>query len=430
LPSGTSHELCLFGFATYVAKYKPNASKELTALLDLKATTETKDKSNCRASEMAQSLLEQGEGISEVAESIRNKLAKGEVRPNDAVNLWAAVMQACHCSVSKGKQVSIVMSAHMMWFIRLLINDEDDGCYIAVSDGISVGSGGSNKELIYFLTYAQSLENMEAESRRSWQEALQKPDKSDPEKDQEKDTKGNSNTKTSHSDGDRDESGPERKDVKGSNTHSTQVSSSLQVTPSIMKPTEDFEDLNVKQGSIARAISTDEADLAVTFQGKDKYGVIPYFDQIEEVLGVLGHGRCGTVSKIKWGKGYAALKEFVMQPESEDDRYFYDVYEHELKVLDNLRPLWGKYVPALLFHKPWPTSPVIGLQLGEPIDEDEIEDWPKEDQIKMEETIAKVRALGWEQEDHRGTNFVRLVDQDGEKRIAMIDFESLVPVVE
>jgi hypothetical protein len=180
----------------------------------------------------------------------------------------------------------------MMWFIRLVAN-QDGGCYIAISDGTCVGSGGSNKELIYFLAYAQSLENMNVDSQRLWQKALQQP--------------------------------------------------------------EDFDDLNVKQGSnsiLARAMSTDEAD-----------GVIPYFDQIREPLEVLGHGRCGTVSKIKWGKGYAAFKkEFVIQPESEDDRYFYDVYEYELKVLDNLRSLWGKYVPALLFHKPWATSPVIGLQ--------------------------------------------------------------------
>jgi hypothetical protein len=428
LPSGTSHELCLFGFAAYVAKCTPDpdVSKTLTILLEIEATKETQDKSNCRASEMAQSLLEQGEGIPEVAESIRNKLANGEVRPDDAVNLWAAVMQACHCSVSKGKQVSIVMSIHMMWFIRLFIH-QDDGCYIAVSDGISVGSSGSNEELIYFLAYAQSLENMNVDSQRLWQKASQQLDESD----QEEDTKGNSNTNTSHSHGDRDESGPKRRGVKGStNTHSTQASSSLQVAPSSMKPAKDFEDLDVKQGSIARAISTNEADLAVTFQGKDRYGVIPYFDQIGEPLEVLGHGRCGTVSKIKWGKGYAALKEFDIQPECEDDRYFYDVYEYELKVLDNLRSLWGKYVPALLFHKPWATSPVIGLQLGEPIEEDYIGDWPEEDQVKVEETIAKVKALGWEQEDHRGTNFVRLVDQDGIKRIAMIDFESLVPVVE
>jgi hypothetical protein len=72
---------------------------------------------------------------------------------------------------------------------------------------------------------------------------------------------------------------------------------------------------------------------------------------------------------------------------------------------------------------------VIGLQLGEPIEDDYIGDWP-EDQVKVKETIANVKAFDWEQEDHRGTNFVRLVDRDGIKRIAMIDFESLVPVVE
>jgi hypothetical protein len=285
LPSGTSHELCLFGFATHVANYyNPDASQTLTRLLGLKATVKNKRKMTALPLTWhIQSLLAQREGIPEVAESIKIKLANGEVRPDDAVNLWAAVMKACHCSVSKRKQVSIVMSVHMMWFIRL----QDDGCCIAVSDGTFVGSEGSNKELIYFLAYAQSLEDMNVNSQRLWQKALQQPDKSD----QEKDTKGNSNTNTSHSHGDRDESGPERKDVKGSiNTHSTQASSSLQVTPSIMKPTEDFEDLDVKHGSIARAIYTDEADLAVSFQGKDKYGVIPYFDQIGEPMEVLGHG--------------------------------------------------------------------------------------------------------------------------------------------
>jgi hypothetical protein len=431
LPSGTSHELCLFGFATYVAKYNPDVSQTLTSLLGLQETSKKKDETNkkdekkdCLASKMAKSLLAEREGILEVAASIKSKLAMKEVRPGDALNLWAAVMQACHCSVSKKKQVSIVMSVRMMWFIRLFFADQDDGgCCIAVSDGTLVGSKGCNEELIYFLAYAQSLEDMSKESQRLWQNALKPPSKSD----QEKDTKGNSNTNTSLSHGDGEESGHETEDGKVStNTHSTQASSSLQVSPSTMKPTEDFEDLDVKQGSIARAISTDEADLAVSFQGKDKYGVIPYFDQIGEPLEVLGYGRCGTVSKIKWGKEYAALKEFVIQPESEDDRYFYDVYEYELEVLHNLRPLWGKYVPALLFHKPWATSPVIGLQLGEPIEEDYIGNWPKEDQVKVEETIAEVKALGWEQADYRGTNFVRLVGQDGTKRIAMIDFESLV----
>jgi hypothetical protein len=80
LPSGTSHELCLFGFATHVAKYNPDASPTLTALLDIKATIknekkneptlENEEKNDCLASEMAQSLLKQGEGILEVAEII------------------------------------------------------------------------------------------------------------------------------------------------------------------------------------------------------------------------------------------------------------------------------------------------------------------------------------------------------------------------
>jgi hypothetical protein len=71
--------------------------------------------------------------------------------------------------------------------------------------------------------------------------------------------------------------------------------------------------------------------------------------------------------------------------------------------------------------------------VGGPIEEDYIEDcWPEEgDQLKVKETIAKVKEFGWEQEDPRGTNFVSLIDRDGIKRIAaMIDFDSLVPVVE
>jgi hypothetical protein len=425
LPSGTSHELCLFGFATIVARFTPHPrSDRLTDLLGIRMTEIPQRQSHGRASEMAKSLLELGEGILLVAQSIKNMLSTGKVQSKDAVHLWTAVMQACHCSVSRGKQMSIVMSAHMMWFLRLFCLD--DQCFIDISDGTSVGSGGCNKYLIFSLAYAQSLKNMDESSQRSWQKALQRD-----ESDQEEDNSGNTNT--SESQGDFDESNPQNSRVEGRGSidrHSTQASSGLQVNPSILKPTQDFEDMNVKQHSVTRAISTDEADFTITFQGKDKYGVIPFFDQIGEPLEVLGHGRCGNVSKIKWGNGYAALKEFVIQPESQEDRYFYEVYEYELKVLDNLRPLWGKYVPALLFHKPWATSPMIGLQLGEPIKKDYIEDWPEEDQLKVKETMAKVKELGWKQEDPRGTNFVSLVDRDGIKRIAMIDFESLVPVVE
>jgi predicted chitinase len=42
-----------------------------------------------------------------------------------------------------------------------------------------------------------------------------------------------------------------------------------------------------------------------------------------------------------------------------------------------------------------------------------------------EANMEEVKSLGWEQEDVRGANFIRLTGRDNIKRIAMIDFESL-----
>ena len=101
-----------------------------------------------------------------------------------------------------------------------------------------------------------------------------------------------------------------------------------------------------------------------------------------------------------------------------------EVYEHELKVLWSLESLWGTHVPTLLFHKPWASSPMIGLQLGEQLPDD-IKDWPHEDWKKACESIEKVKKLGWIQTDVRGANFVRLHSPDGnESYIAMLTAEA------
>ena len=142
----------------------------------------------------------------------------------------------------------------------------------------------------------------------------------------------------------------------------------------------------------------------------------------------LGHGRCGTVKKIKWGNGFAAVKGYL-NIDGEDGRYFYDVYEKELKIICDLQDLWGVYVPELVFIKPWPTNPCIGLQLGQPIQEDSIHKWSYEDQKLLQETINAIEKKGYRQTDMRGSNFVRL-EQKGKYTIAMIDFESVEPVVE
>jgi hypothetical protein len=162
--------------------------------------------------------------------------------------------------------------------------------------------------------------------------------------------------------------------------------------------------------------------------GTDEYGVIPWFEQIDETNSqVLGIGRSSKVTKVQWKGQDVALKTFSLQ--HNDERSLHDVYKHELDVVCSLRPLWGKYVPTLLFHKPWQTSPMIGLQLGEQL-EDDMSKWTEEDYKSAEATMEEVEKLGWEQEDVRGANFIRLTGPDNIKRIAMIDFESLRPAPE
>ena len=67
------------------------------------------------------------------------------------------------------------------------------------------------------------------------------------------------------------------------------------------------------------------------------------------------------------------------------------------------------------------SSPRIGLELGERI-KDDMSEWEPKHRQKAKETIVKVAALGYVQQDERGANFVRL--RKGENYwIAMIDFE-------
>jgi hypothetical protein len=148
---------------------------------------------------------------------------------------------------------------------------------------------------------------------------------------------------------------------------------------------------------------------------------IPWFDQIGDTLEVLGRGRSGEVTKVVWNAQPVALKTFILQ--FDDNRSLESVYEDELDVLWGLQELWGTHVPELLFHKPWPTSPMIGLELGEPLPDD-MSKWSETDLQKANESVAKIRELGWHQNDVRGANFVRLKGN----KIAMIDFESMQKV--
>lgn len=66
---------------------------------------------------------------------------------------------------------------------------------------------------------------------------------------------------------------------------------------------------------------------------------------------------------------------------------------------------------------------MIGLELGEPLPDD-MSKWSDADLQKANESVKKIKELGWHQEDFRGANFVRLKGN----KIAMIDFESMEEV--
>ena len=164
------------------------------------------------------------------------------------------------------------------------------------------------------------------------------------------------------------------------------------------------------------------ADMKYLDQDQDGV-IIPYLHQLKEVeVESLGNGRCGTVKKIRWNNGFAAMKEYVL--DQEDDNILpCDVYEHELKVFYRLKSLWGQYVPRLLFHTSWSCCPSIGMEVGQPMDHD-FNKWTEEDKDKMRKTIAKIEEKGLTQDDCRASNFVRLDNGS----IAMIDFEAVVEI--
>lgn len=55
--------------------------------------------------------------------------------------------------------------------------------------------------------------------------------------------------------------------------------------------------------------------------------------------------------------------------------------------------------------------------MGEPIEEDDMSLWKTDDFERANDTIAMIKARGWEQRDLRGSNFVRLADPGGVKEL-------------
>jgi hypothetical protein len=125
-PSDLWADLCLFGFATQIARTTcPNETMEerrvaLSTLLGLKNLIALKNNATT-LSPMVKDLLSPPPlaQIPSVAARVIAQLNLKMIEPTDAVFLWGAVMQACHYSVLKKRNRSIVLSARMFWYIEL-----------------------------------------------------------------------------------------------------------------------------------------------------------------------------------------------------------------------------------------------------------------------------------------------------------------------
>lgn len=423
LSPNLSHQLCTFGFVTWLVasyvmdegltKHAPLESLRETVEMKLRlrasvATTsnqgekkaEKKGKVKLNAGqtkpyEEALSRVENDSDFDDVVTDVLNALDSKEISPQGALSLWAAVVQACVAAVPKGNQFTLVMSIKSMWFIKLRVIDGK--CHVCISERFAVGSPNFNLRLLSFLNKARTEGSMDQNDQKKWEQSLS--------------TSGDKN----------DDSG-ERGADSPDTSHGQKPSSKKRKTAE--KKSQDTRKKTVqsnKTGVVASLID-EESVMEQEFLSVDKHGVVvPYFHQIREEVRVLGGGRCGQVKKIKWGDGFAAKKEYIMDPE-DDGRDSNEVFRHELHVYFMMQSLWGKYVPTLLFYKDWPGRPYLGLEIGEPMPP-EWEDWSEEEDKQADAAIAAVRGLGWNHGDIEARNFVRLTQKDKATSIALIDFE-------
>ena len=127
------------------------------------------------------------------------------------------------------------------------------------------------------------------------------------------------------------------------------------------------------------------------------------------------------VRLIFW-KGFpVALKEFFC------DRY--SAFERELTLAKRLQKLEGTWIPRVLLvgRDTFGKQRFIGFQAGHPLSDDYAQWTPT--QLRMrEQALSELRKAGFKQSDPDGRNFVLLRGDDGCERVAVVDFESLVPV--
>eukprot|EP00978_Attheya_sp_CCMP212_P011269 scaffold27683_cov59-Attheya_sp.AAC.5 len=188
------HHLCSFGFATKLAtirrkapepprtpqEWHSNAEENnnrregLQAYLRVGGEEPSENAStSVQPSEKTNAIF--GDPHQEIAgavSAVHTQFNAGMIEPHDPVNLWVAVMQACHYSIKQGRSMTIVQSARMWWFVQL---GGDNSCVVRISTARKVGSRHFLTSVMKFLNYARYSPTMGQGLRRRWETAIAHP---------------------------------------------------------------------------------------------------------------------------------------------------------------------------------------------------------------------------------------------------------------
>jgi hypothetical protein len=115
-------------------------------------------------------LLDSHQEIADAVSAAHAQFDAGMIEPHDPVNLWVAVMQACHYSIKKGRSMTIVQSARMWWFVQL--GGGDNSCVVRIGTARKVGSRHFLTRVMKFLNYARYSTTMVQGLRRRWEKAI------------------------------------------------------------------------------------------------------------------------------------------------------------------------------------------------------------------------------------------------------------------
>jgi hypothetical protein len=131
----------------------------------------------------------------------------------------------------------------------------------------------------------------------------------------------------------------------------------------------------------------------------------------------LGSGRNGSVFKVCWGGNSAAVKQFDVGRDGDEN------FDKEVCAYARTRSVWGKLVPEPLFLSESPSGGVkfLGLQPGRPLNDEECEN----DDLFCQQWQSVLATLenefGIQHNDARGNAIV--IETNGEERLVAIDFE-------